>query len=70
MIEVTEVLGDVKFPRKLKVNTNEIKQIIPYSGINENLKALTEITLFDGVRYLVLESLQKIKEMLDNDCDK
>ena len=70
MIEVTEVLGDVKFPRKLKVNTNKIKQIIPYSGINENLKACTEITLFDGVCYLVLESLQQIKEMLDNDCDK
>ena len=47
MIEVTEVLGDVKFPQ-----------------------ACTEITLFDGVCYLVLESLQEIKEMLDNDCDK
>lgn len=70
MIEVTEVLGDVKFPRKLKVKIAKIKQIIPYSGINGNLKACTEITLFDGECYLVLESLEEIKEMITNKCDK
>ena len=70
MIEVTEVSGDVKFTCKSKVKASEIKQIIPYSGIKENLKACTEIILFDDVCYLVLESIQKIKEMITNDCDK
>ena len=70
MIEVTEVLGDVKFACKSKIKTSEIKQIIPYSGIKENLKACTEIILFDDVCYLVLESLEGIKEMINKKCDK
>ena len=70
MIEVTEVLGEVKFPRKLKVRISKIKQITPYSGTNGNLKACTEIILFDNVCYLVLESLEEIKEMIINKCDK
>ena len=69
-IEVTEVLGDIKCVRKSKVKTSKIKQITPYSGIEENFKACTEIILFDGVCFLVLESLEEIKEMIYNKCDK
>lgn len=70
MIEVTEVLGNVNHKLKSKVKVSEIKQINTYSGSKEELKACSEIIQFDNVCYVVLESLQKIKEMINNDCDK